>query len=62
MDTDNDETLPTLRQILRKYELYEKAFPQNAKLFNALKGDILWFRHSSKGCNMKGFYKEVAVP
>jgi hypothetical protein len=62
LDNDNDDSTPTLRQILRKYELYEKAFRQNAKLLNALKGDILWFRHAAKGCNMNGYYKEPQIP
>ena len=59
LDGANEEDAqPNLRQILRKYELYEKAFPQNAKLINALKGEILWFKHSNQGCHMKSIYKE----
>ncbi|CDW87758.1 mynd finger [Stylonychia lemnae] len=52
------QLLPSIRQILRKYEQFEKGFPQNAKLINALNGDYLWFSHSNLGCNMKNYYKD----
>lgn len=55
---DVAENEPTLRQILRKYDLYEIAFPQNAKLIKALKGDMLIFRHANKGCHIGGRYKD----
>ena len=56
LEQESDETQPSLRQILRKYQLYEKAFPQNAALMNALKGDMHWFRHAPKGCHLTSIY------
>jgi hypothetical protein len=53
---------PTLRQILRKYELYEQAFPQNAALFKALRGEVHFFRHASKGCHIHKIYREEDMP
>ena len=48
-----------LNQVLRRYELFKKAFPNVAPLMDSLKSDtsmILWFRHNDgKGCFLVDF-------
>ena len=56
---DLDKNKPTLKQVLRKYSLFEKAFPENKWLIDSLQGDVLWFSHSNTAqcCNIARFYK-----
>ena len=51
-----------MKYILRKLENYDLAFPQNTKLFNALKGDYVWLSHTGSNCSLKNFYKDPQVP
>ena len=64
MDVERNPSLkPTLKQVLRKYSLFEKAFPENKWLIESLQGDVLWFSHSSTAqcCNIAKFYKREEV-
>ena len=45
--------------MLRKYAMFETAFPQSKRLLESLKGDTLWFSHATlEGyCKLTPFYE-----
>ena len=45
--------------MLRKYALFEIAFPLSKRLLDSLKGDVLWFSHASQNgiCKLSPFYE-----
>lgn len=48
----------SLKQMLRKYALFEIAFPLSKVLVDSLKGDVIWFSHSTESdcCKLSQFY------
>ena len=45
--------------MLRKYALFEIAFPLSKGLVDSLKGDVVWFSHSTETdcCKLSKFYQ-----
>ena len=45
--------------MLRKYALFEIAFPLSKRLVDSLKGDVLWFNHATQEgyCKLRPFYE-----
>jgi hypothetical protein len=46
-----------LQRVLRRFVQFEMVFPENKKLMEVLKGDVIWFKHDSSKCKLSSFYK-----
>mmetsp|Transcript_37371 Transcript_37371/g.49122 ORF Transcript_37371/g.49122 Transcript_37371/m.49122 type:complete len:176 (-) Transcript_37371:50-577(-) len=60
LDSDENQHQKTsLQQMLRKYAMFETAFPLSKRLVESLRGDVLWFSHSSQEgfCKLTPFYE-----
>ena len=55
----NPQLKASLKQMLRKYALFEIAFPLTKSLVDSLKGDVVWFSHSTEleCCRLSQFYQ-----
>ena len=55
----NPQLKNNLKQMLRKYALFEIAFPLSKSLVDSLKGDVIWFDHSTEldCCRLSHFYQ-----
>ena len=58
-DGSNPQKKTNLQQMLRKYALFEIAFPLSKRLMDSLKGDVLWFSHATQEgyCKLTSFYE-----
>lgn len=45
-----------LQSLLRRFALFEIAFPLSKRLLDSLKGDVVWFKHDSSKCRLREFY------
>jgi hypothetical protein len=44
---ENPQLKSSMQQMLRKYALFEIAFPLSKRLMDSLKGDVLWYSHAT---------------
>ena len=51
------EQVPELQRMLRRFALFEIAFPLSKRLLDCLKGDVIWFKHDANKCKLHQFYK-----
>jgi hypothetical protein len=48
--------------VLRRFALFEIAFPLSKRLLDSLKGDVLWFKHDTLKCKLTDFYIKSPQP
>ena len=56
LDSVND-----LQSLLRRFALFEIAFPLSKRLLDSLKGDVIWFKHDGQNCRLNCFYTRSPV-